>query len=52
MFSLSKNEIELDFDLFKTRAKNNINLLFLDFVVIFINFDLNFKKMFKNYKKL
>jgi hypothetical protein len=49
---MSKNEIELDFDLFKTRAKNNINLLFLDFVVIFINFDLNFKKMFKNYKKL
>jgi hypothetical protein len=49
---MSKNEIELDFDLFKTRAKNNINLLFLDFVVIFINFDLNFKKIFKNYKKL
>jgi hypothetical protein len=47
---MSKNEIELDFDLFKTRAKNNINLLFLDFVVIFINFDLNFKKCFKTIK--
>ncbi len=40
---MNANEIETDFDIFKSKIKTNINSLFLDFMVSFPNFDLKFK---------
>jgi hypothetical protein len=40
---MNANEIETDFDIFKSKIKKNINSLFLDFMVSFPNFDLKFK---------
>ena len=37
---MNANEIETDFDIFKSKIKTNINSLFLDFKVLFPNFDL------------
>jgi len=48
---MNANEIETDFDIFKSKIKTNINSLFLDFMVSFPNFDLKFKTMNNNYKK-
>ena len=48
-FSKFVNEImkiedfDLNFEFFKNRTKNNINLIFIEFVNIFDNFDLKFK---------
>jgi hypothetical protein len=40
---MNADEIETDFDIFKSRIKKNINSLFLDFMVSFPKFDLKFK---------
>jgi hypothetical protein len=48
---MNADEIETDFDFFKSRIKKNINSLFLDFMVSFPNFDLKFKTINTNYKK-
>ena len=45
-------DLTLNFSLFKTRVKNNINLIFLEFVETNPKFDLMFKKPFiQNYNK-
>lgn len=41
--NLCINDIDLDLRLFKFRINNNINLIFNDFVILFGNFDLDFK---------
>ena len=43
---LCRNDIEIDYSFYKIRIKNNINLLFLKFVEVFVKFDLKFKIMF------
>ena len=47
---MNANEIETDFDIFKSKIKKNINSLFLDFMVSFPNFDLKFKTINNNCK--
>ena len=42
---MNADEIETDFDIFKSKIKKNINLLFLDFMVSF-----PFKTINTNYK--
>jgi hypothetical protein len=48
---MNANEIETDFDIFKSKIKTNINSQFLDFMVSFPYFDLKFKTRNNNYKK-
>ena len=49
---MNSDEIETDFDIFKLfDVKKNINLLFIDLMVSFPNFDLKFKTKNINYKK-
>jgi len=47
---MNANEIETDFDIFKSKVKKNINSLFLDLMVSFPNFDLKFKTINNNCK--
>ena len=48
---MNADEIKTDFDIFKSKIKKIINLLFLDFMVSFPNFDLKLKTIKTNYKK-
>ena len=43
---MTRDDIELNLEFYKARVKNNINLLFIDFVSIFTNFDLKFKTFY------
>ena len=43
---MTRDDIELNLQFYKARVKNNINLLFIDFVSIFTNFDLKFKTFY------
>ena len=43
---MTRDDIELNLEFYKARVKNNINLLFIDFVSIFKNFDLKFKTFY------
>jgi hypothetical protein len=40
-------DINLDFNFFKSRVKNNINIHFNKFVTLFVRFDLNYKIFYK-----
>jgi hypothetical protein len=48
---MNLDEIKTDFDIFKFDVKKNINLLFINLMVSFPNFDLKFKTKNINYKK-
>jgi hypothetical protein len=43
---MARDDIELNLELYKAKVKKNINLLFLDFIAIFTNFDLKFKTFY------
>jgi hypothetical protein len=43
---MARDDIELNLELYKAKVKKNINLLFLDFISIFTNFDLKFKTFY------
>jgi hypothetical protein len=43
---MARDDIELNLELYKAKVKKNINLLFLDFIGIFTNFDLKFKTFY------
>ena len=43
-----KDDFELNLKLFKSKVKNSIDILFLDFIKIFENFDLKYKPLFIN----
>ena len=51
---MTRDDIELNLEFYKARVKKNINLLFIDFISIFTNFDLKFKTFYdiKPKKKL
>ena len=43
---LCVKDLDLDFNFFRLRTKNNINLIFNKFINTFTNFDLNYKIYF------
>ena len=43
---MTRDDIELNLEFYKARVKKNINLLFIDFISIFTNFDLKFKTFY------
>ena len=45
---MTRHDIELNIELFKARVKNNINLLSIDFINIFKNFNLKIKTFYDN----
>ena len=43
---MTRDDIELNLEFYKARVKKKINLLFIDFISIFTNFDLKFKTFY------
>ena len=40
------DDLKLEFNLFRTRINNNINIIFVKFCILFTNFDINYKQFF------